>query len=581
MTRIAIALALTLTLGVAARPAHAHRVIQLDFSNWSLETVFPTINGNTPPTPTDVELVKETIIWELVRNYAPFDVYVTEDFPVFGARSLLRFVPIKGSVLGASGTGTGDCADCTGIGSWDQYQTIAEVYLGGFATQTALSGTNATTARIGRALAHSAAHEIGHNLGLFHCNACDDFFSAGVGTVDATCFPATADQNVTSHVMASGASAGLTNTQRATVDDFFSIHSSRRVLFSNLQPRGHWSRLRDIDADADADLTYGCLEDYDTVEWKNRDSDGAAFESETVFEDDAGNAPDIFLHGDVTGNGKADLVIGKIVDSTTIEWRVRKSTGRAFGSPSLWQAAAGLVGDVFRLGDVDGDGRQDLIAAHPIDPAAILGWSVLVYRSTGTAFASPTASFLTQAQDLVTDWLVADATGDGRDDLIAVHRTDPETNVKIFVSNGSTFSQLDGTNFHPAFQSIEYVHAGDVNGDGLADLVFGDVVGDTAVDWYVALRLLVCVPGSGVPCYQSITAWKTDGSNAGDETHLGDGDGDGRLDLFYGRAVGQDSLVTPPDLDVVKWRARLSTGAAFGGADVWADDAGGDGWLFP
>ena len=240
-------------LWLLASPVQAHRVVYLDFSNWSLGTLFPTINGNTPPTQTDIDLVKEAVIWEVVRNFAPFDVYVTDEQPIFGAYSLLRFVqtPLTGTALGASGTTSGACADCTGIDSWDQYLTIAEVYVGNFATQTALLGSNATTARIARALAHAATHEVGHNLGLFHCNSCDDFFAASIGTADATCFGNSSDANITSHVMASGASAGLTNTQRATVNDFFSIHSSRRVLFSNLQPRGHWGRLDDIDDDFD------------------------------------------------------------------------------------------------------------------------------------------------------------------------------------------------------------------------------------------------------------------------------------------------------------------------------------------
>ncbi len=574
--------ALVLALALGAGPARAHHVIQLDFSNFDLITVFPTINGNTPPTATDVELVKEAVIWDVVRNYAPFDVYVTES-PVVGARfSLLRFVPITASVLGASGTASGDCTDCTGINSWQQFISIAEVYLGNAAAQGALSGSNATTARIGRSLAHAASHELGHLLGLFHCNSADDFFSANVGTVDATCFGLTADLNLTSHVMASGKSTGLSNEERATVDDFFSIHSSRRVLFDGQQARGHWGRFGDIDNDTDGDLTYGCPEDYDTVEWRNRKSDGAAaFGDETIFIDDAGDTPDIFLHGDVTGEGKADLVVGNIVDTATVEWRVRKSTGKKFGSTSLWQADGGNVGDVFRLGDVDGDGLRDLIAGHPVDPLAFLGWQFEVYLSTGTAFGSPSAVILSLADSLDLDFLVADATGDGQDDLLSVERSGLDTTVKVFESTGTTFNHLDGTIFSPAFGLPDYLHAGDADGDGRADMIFGNVVDDDTVDWHVALRLPVCVPGSGIACFASITAWKTDGSSAGDQVHVGDPDGDGLVDLFYGRAEGQDSLVDPPDLEIIKWRGRLSNGTSFGDASVWAEDGGSEGWLVP
>lgn len=568
-----------------ASPAQAQRVVYLDFSNWSLDTLFTTINGNSPPTQTDLDLVRETVIWEVVRNFAPFDVYVTDEPPVLGAYSLLRFVPTpqNGStgVLGASGTSSGACTDCTGIDSWDQPLSIAEVYVGNFATQSALSGSSATTTRIARALAHAATHEVGHNLGLFHCNSCDDFFAASIGTVDATCFGNSSDANTTSHIMASGASTGLTNTQRATVNDFFSVHSSRRVLFSNLQPRGHWGRLQDIDDDFDADLTYACLADYDTVEWFNRDSDGIEFEPETVFDPDAGRANDIFMHGDVTGDGQADLVLGRIIDTTTIKWRVRPSTGIGFGASSVWRSDAGTVGDVFRLADVDGDGMKDLVVLHPVDPSAVLGWSVEVYESTGSAFSNANTVVLSQANEPVSDWLVADANGDGRDDLVNVHRDTADMVAEMFASDGSTFSRSDGTQFSIGFDGADYLHTGDTNGDGFDDLIVGDVVDDSTVTWLVALRLPGCVSGLGIACYLGFDIWHSDGSSAGDETHVGDADNDGRVDLLYGRATGLDDLTATPDRDPIKWRARRSTGIAFGGLEVWAEDAAGDGWLVP
>jgi hypothetical protein len=80
---------------------------------------------------------------------------------------------------------------------------------------------------------------------------------------------------------------------------------------------------------------------------------------------------------------------------------------------------------------------------------------------------------------------------------------------------------------------------------------------------------------------RDLVAWKTNGSSAGDQTHIGDPNGDGMIDLLYGRAEGQDSLTDPPDLGPLVWRARLSTGTAFGDASKWADDAGGEGWIVP
>jgi hypothetical protein len=69
--------------------------------------------------------------------------------------------------------------------------------------------------------------------------------------------------------------------------------------------------------------------------------------------------------------------------------------------------------------------------------------------------------------------------------------------------------------------------------------------------------------------------------DAGDLFRLGDGNGDGRVDLFYARPRGITSLTSMPDLTWVQWYGRMSTGSLFGAYTVWAADAADDGDIVP
>ena len=92
-------------------------------------------------------------------------------------------------------------------------------------------------------------------------------------------------------------------------------------------------------------------------------------------------------------------------------------------------------------------------------------------------------------------------------------------------------------------------YVGDADGDGDADLVYGRALSDRTVKWYFR--------PSNHDAFGALQVWGDDAGNAGDLFRLGDGDGDGRLDLFYGRPTGMTSLSEAPDLTkiAVVWTA--------------------------
>ena len=409
-------------------------------------------------------------------------------------------------------------------------------------------------------------------MGMRHCHSADDFVDSGVTCSDG--YPATSDDNANWHVMASSASTGLTAGQRATRDRFFNAHSERRVLYNLLQPRNHWSILGNFNGgSARADLAYGRPRTPTSIPWDTHLSSGTAFSSAFTWTSDFGQRADLYFTADVTGDQREDLVLGRVVSSGRVQWMVKISTGSSFGTTTVWVDDAGNPGDIFRFGDVNNDGRDDLIYGRPVSETDTT-WFVRL--STGTSFG-PYTTWAADAGDRDDLFLVGDVTGDRRADLVTYSRDASERAV-VYRSTGSAFVSAGAASFTLA---SDYVLLGDVDADGDADLVRGFVNSATDVDWQVHTSKK-CSPLYFDGCFSAFGArWVNGAGDAGDLFRLGDGNGDGRMDLFYARPIGMTSLTSAPDLTKVQWYGRLSTGSAFGPYTVWANDATDEGDIVP
>lgn len=564
-----LATSFLIVLLTAAR-AWAGHVVWVDFSDFDLGA-WNSVNGNNPPTNADLTAIRRQIIAEMSEDYATFDLRITTSKPANG-----RYTWIK--ILDESAGGTFGCAgpecckqgDCTDIGSWDKMtESALEVYTGTFANQPEFMNANATTARIANGISGTASHELGHILGLFHCNAANDSFEVGC---DENVTPiVTDDQNPRWHIMASGKSWDLSEEERASRDRFFSPHSERRVLASALQLRNHFAPLANFDDTEKprADLTYGRLAAPNTVQWFGRMSSGSAFGNFSEWSGDGGDAGDIFLTGDVDGDKRADLVYGRVKSSMQVTWYVRLSNGSGFGNYSVWSADGGDAGDVFRLGDVDGDGKADLVYGRAINSGTVRWY---VRKSDGNKFGS-NSIFASDAGDVGDLFFVANVDKDKKADLVYARAVGP-TQVKWFVrrSDAATFGPVE-TWSEDAGDPGDLMYVADANMDGKADLVYGRVNSSLGVSWYFRGSI-----GSGFG-YPLIFA--NDAGDAGDLFRLGDTTGDGMADLMYGRPTGLVSLTATPNLGAVRWYGRMSMAAAFSTVSTWASDAGDEGDCFP
>jgi hypothetical protein len=266
-------------------------------------------------------------------------------------------------------------------------------------------------------------------------------------------------------------------------------------------------------------------------------------------------------------------VIGEIRNATTVRWRVRLSTGTSFAAATVFIEDAGNPGDIFRLADVNGDGRKDLLHGTPQAVTNTVSWRA--HFSTGLTFGNSTtvANSAGFGSDL---FLVGDVTGDGFDDLVAFR----PGRVEVHRSFGNLLGAVDNTDV-PVINSPDYLLLGDLTGDGQADLLTGIVLSNSQVEWHIQQSLACNVIPFASVCFADARRFNSDTGAAGDLFRLGDTNGDGRADLLFGRAVGQDDLDANPNLSLIRWFGRLSNGQNFDPTTTWRNDAGNEGHQFP
>jgi hypothetical protein len=142
-----------------------------------------------------------------------------------------------------------------------------------------------------------------------------------------------------------------------------------------------------------------------------------------------GNGPTVAALADVNGDGKPDLVVTNIRDNTVSVLRNTTTPGAttvSFATQQTFGTGAGPRS--VAVGDVTGDGKPDIIVANNSDS------TVSVLRNTTTPGAT-TASFATQ-QAFATGaspfgMALGDVNGDGRPDILTANNGDNTVSVLL------------------------------------------------------------------------------------------------------------------------------------------------------
>ncbi|NDJ79064.1 MAG: VCBS repeat-containing protein, partial [Chloroflexi bacterium] len=243
------------------------------------------------------------------------------------------------------------------------------------------------------------------------------------------------------------------------------------------------------------------------------------------------------------------------------------STGAAqgptgFGPSQVWHTSFCNGGELCVVGDVNGDGMDDIISFARGAPGAANEGDVLVALSTGSGFGAPILAHdsFCRGQE---QCYVADMNGDGMADAVAIVGDFPGANdgpdawgdVWVALADGTgRFGQSALWHDSACFNAAT-CRVGDVTGDGYADLIqlmrqagsqpdFGSVSVSPSL-------------GNGF----DMTPFGTSGSFLYNFTHVADVNADGRDDLA---AITQDGSGGPAPISVL-----LSAGDGFAAPAEW------------
>lgn len=188
-----------------------------------------------------------------------------------------------------------------------------------------------------------------------------------------------------------------------------------------------------------------------------------------------------------------------------------------FRSGTSYAVAVGEVYDV-TMGDLNGDGIQDLVTCGY---ASSTGYAMVQLGTGGGSFGAATSYVMNSSNS--TDVELGDVNGDGLLDLVTAGYGAGGAGASVRLGRGDgTFQALVSFESGPATIVGKGLALGDLNGDGILDVVTGGY--DAGLNGFINVRI-----GQGNGTFGAVTSFQS--LSSGISVRLGDFNGDGLLDL--------------------------------------------------
>lgn len=256
---------------------------------------------------------------------------------------------------------------------------------------------------------------------------------------------------------------------------------------------------------------------------------------------------------DLDQDGYTDLVVGSPgeQDGTAVRAGALSvvwggPTGLSGGATLLVGTASSEVGSELAVGDFDGDGAKDLATFRHDDLQVLSGPFTRAGAATAVALTPDTDD------NRWLDLAAGDVDGDGRDDLVGLaHNGNEDDRRRVSVAAGGTsgpgaFSEVAGGN-GSGLEAGETLAVGNINGDAYADFVVGRLEGhDSDAENPLSLGgMITYVPGGATGAQGAkakvfnqdsagIPGAAERGDLFGSSLAIGDTDGDGYGEVAVG-----------------------------------------------